>query len=109
MWIWKIVCSRAKSYENGPQITLPQINANCVIPYINDLEYHGQGHMASLSNEWIKTIMMYYRTDFELPNASHTSYMNVQICIMSAFMSINIEHLFRQTNPKNAKIEISIK
>ena len=35
--------------------------------------------------------------------------MNVQICIMSMFISINIVHLFRLTNLQNAKIEISIK
>ena len=28
---------------------------------------------------------------------------------MSTFISVNIVHLFRQTNPQNAKIEISIK
>ena len=43
------VCSRAKSYVNDTQITLPQIRAKCIIPDINDLEYYGQGHMASLS------------------------------------------------------------
>ena len=49
MWIYKIVCSRADSYENDPQITLPQISAKCIIPDINDLEDYGQGHMTSLS------------------------------------------------------------
>ena len=60
-------------------------------------------------NEWIKTIMMYHHTKFELPNAFHKNYMNVQSCIMSMFLSFNIVHLFRQTNPQNAKIENSIK
>ena len=45
----KKVCSRAKSYENDPQITLPQISAKCIIPDIKTLEDYGQGHMASLS------------------------------------------------------------
>ena len=39
------VCSRAKSYENGPQIS--KISAKCTIPDINDLEDYVQGHMAS--------------------------------------------------------------
>ena len=34
--------------------------------------------------------MMYHHTQFELPNAFHKNYMNVQSCIMSAFVSINI-------------------
>ena len=62
-----------------------------------------------LVNELVKTIMMYHHTKFELTNAFHKNYMNVQICIMSTFISINIVHLFRQTNPENAIIEISIK
>ena len=49
---------------------------------------------------------MYLHTKFELPNAFYKNYMNVQSCIMSTFISINIVHLFRQTNPQNAKIEI---
>ena len=49
MWIEKIVCSKAKSYENEPKITLPQISAKYIIPDINDLLYNGQGHMASLT------------------------------------------------------------
>ena len=52
--------------------------------------------------------MMYHHTKFELPNAFQKNYMNVQSCMMSTFISINIVHLFRQTNPKNAKIEISL-
>ena len=51
---------------------------------------------------------MYHDTKFELPNAFHKNYMNVQNCIMSMFIPINIVHLFCQTNPQNAKIEISI-
>ena len=51
--------------------------------------------------------MMYHHTI--LPNAFHKNYMNVQSCIMSTFISINIVHFFRQTNPQNAKIKISIK
>ena len=43
-----MVCSRAKSYENDPQITLPQISWKCIIPEINDLEDYSQGHMSSL-------------------------------------------------------------
>ena len=35
--------------------------------------------------------------------------MNVQSCIMSTFISINIMPLFRQTNPKITKIVILIK
>ena len=35
--------------------------------------------------------------------------MNVQSCFMSTFISINIARLFRQSNPQNAKIIISIK
>ena len=52
---------------------------------------------------------MYYHTKFVLPNAFHKKYMNVEICIMSTFISINIVHLFCQTNPQNPKIEISIR
>ena len=48
MWCM-MVCSSAKSYENDPQITLPQISAKCIIPDINDLKNYGQGHIASLS------------------------------------------------------------
>ena len=36
--------ARAKSYKNDPEITICQISAKCIIPYKNDLEYHGQGH-----------------------------------------------------------------
>ena len=60
-------------------------------------------------NEWIKTIMMYHHTKFELPNLSHKNYMNVQSCIMSTFISINTVHLFRQANTQIANIEISVK
>ena len=52
---------------------------------------------------------MYHHTKFELPNTFSKNNMNVQSCIMSTFISVNILHLFRQTNPQNAKIEISIK
>ena len=41
-----------KSYENDPQITVPQISTKCIIPDINDLEDYGQGHMVSLS-KWM--------------------------------------------------------
>ena len=53
--------------------------------------------------------MMYHHTKFELLIAFHKNYMNVQSCTMSTFISNTIVHLFRQTNPKYAKIEISIK
>ena len=53
--------------------------------------------------------MMYHHTKFELSNAIYKKYMNVQSCIMQTFISVNIVHLFSQTNPENAKIEISIK
>ena len=53
--------------------------------------------------------MMYRETKFELPNAFHYNYMNVQSCTLSTSIAINIVHLFRQTNPQNAKIEISTK
>ena len=53
--------------------------------------------------------MMYHQTKFELPIAFHKNYMNVQSCVMSTFISINIVHLSRQTNPQSAKIEISMK
>ena len=59
--------------------------------------------------EWIRTIMMYHQAKFELPIAFHKNYLNVQSCVMSAFISINIVHIFRQTNPQSAKVEISIK
>ena len=36
--------------------------------------------------EWIKTIMMYHNTKFELPNAFHKNYMIVQSCVMSTFI-----------------------
>ena len=52
---------------------------------------------------------MYHHTKLDLPNSFNKNYMNVQSYIMSMFISINIEHLFRQTNPQKAKIEISIK
>ena len=112
MWIKKIVCSRAKSYENDPQITQPQISAKCIIPDINDLENYGQGHVVSLSKRMHLNddhTKSYHHTKFELPNAFHKNYMKVQSCIMSTLFSINIVHLFRQTIPQNAKIEISIK
>ena len=60
-------------------------------------------------NEWIKTIMMYHHIKFQLPDAFHQNYMNVQSCIISTFISINILHLFLQTNFQNAKIAISMK
>ena len=60
-------------------------------------------------NECIKNIIMYHNTKFDLPNAFHKNHMNVQSCIMSRFISINIVYLFCHTNPQNAKIEISIK
>ena len=44
-----LVCLNTKSYENDPQITLPQIRVKCIIPNINDLEDYGQDNMASLS------------------------------------------------------------
>ena len=53
--------------------------------------------------------MMYHHTKFELSNAFHKSYINVQICIMQTFISVNIVHLFSPANPQNAKIEILIK
>ena len=43
--------------------------------------------------------MMYHHTKFELPNAFHQIYMNVQSCIMLTFISINVVHLFCQINP----------
>ena len=49
--------------------------------------------------------MMYHHTKFEVPNAFHKNYMNIQICIMSTSMSINIVHLFRQLNPKMPKFK----
>ena len=52
---------------------------------------------------------MYHHTKFKLPNAFNKNHMNFQSSIMSTFMSIDIVRLFRQTNPKNAKIDISIK
>ena len=51
---------------------------------------------------------MYPHTKFELPYAFNKNYMNVQSCIMLTFISINIVQLLRQTNPQQAKIEISI-
>ena len=38
--------------------------------------------------------MMYHHTKFKLPCAFHEKYMNVQICIMSTFVPINIVYLF---------------
>ena len=53
--------------------------------------------------------MIYHHTKFKLPCAFHKKYMNVQICYMSTFISINIARRFRPANPQNAKIIISIK
>ena len=54
---------------------------------------------------------MYHHTKLELPNAFHKNYMymNSQSCIMQTFISVIIVPLFSQANPRNAKIEISIK
>ena len=52
---------------------------------------------------WIKTIMMYHHTKFELSNAFHKSYINVQICIMQTFISVNIVHLFSPANPQKCQ------
>ena len=49
---------------------------------------------------------MYHHTKFEPPTALTKMYMNVQSCIMSTIISVNIFQFFRQTNPKNAKIVI---
>ena len=35
----------AKSYENYPQIILPETSTKCFIPDINDLEEYGQGQI----------------------------------------------------------------
>ena len=59
--------------------------------------------------ERIKKIMKYHHTKFELPKAIHKIYMNVQSCIMSTIIFISILQFFRQENPLNAKIVISIK
>ena len=50
--------------------------------------------------------MMYHHT--KLPSAFYKKYINIQSCIMSTFMSINIVQLLRQTNPNNTKIVIAI-
>ena len=42
---------------------------------------------------------MYHHAKFELSNGFHKIYMNVQSCIMSTVININILQLFRQANP----------
>ena len=39
---------------------------------------------------------MFHRNKFELLYAFHKNYINVQICRMSTFISVNIVHIFRQ-------------
>ena len=48
---------------------------------------------------------MFNYTKFPLPNAFQKKYMNVQRCIVSTIMYINILQLFRQTNPKMPKYD----
>ena len=53
--------------------------------------------------------MTYQHTKFELLNGFHKNYINVQSYKKVTFIHQNIVHLFRQTNPQTAEIEISIK
>ena len=52
---------------------------------------------------------MYHHTKFEPPNAFHKIHVNVQSCIRSTIIFIQILQLFGQANPKNPENVISIK
>ena len=56
-----------KSYENDSQITLPQISAKWIIPDMSmTLKITVNATRCNWINEWIKKIMMYHYTKFEL-------------------------------------------
>ena len=73
---------------------------------MNDLEKYGQSHEVSMSKR------MNYKDNnvsFKLPNAFHKIYMNLRSCIMATIIYNNSWQFFRQANPQNAKIVVSIK